>query len=133
MNSPKGISLSINTIVIITLGVVVLVVVFGFFFGGFSKVGKGISGIGKEGVEEIEGLDIKASCHGENKMTDDACEICAKANHDDCSECPLCEESGTSCVKRGNAKCEDINKLDNAKSICNSYVKAKGCWWGYAQ
>ena len=56
----KGLSIGINMIVIISIALIVLLVVTGYFLGGFKKTGEGMKGVGKgaetkAGEQDVEG------------------------------------------------------------------------------
>ena len=79
MKNRKGISLSITAIVTITIGVVVLLVVLGYFIGGFGKTGSGVTEVaegadtGTDWSEKVEGaMDIFSKECEEDADCDDA-------------------------------------------------------------
>ena len=54
----KGISIGINVIVIMAIALIALLVILGFFLGGFGTTGGAISGVAGEGVTTANSTDI---------------------------------------------------------------------------
>ena len=48
----KGVSLAIETVVVLIIVFIVLVIVVGFFLGGFQAIGSGILNIGQDATNE---------------------------------------------------------------------------------
>ena len=130
----KGLELAINTVTIMALVLIVLIVVAGFFLGGFGKAGGGvskyISGAEKEVPAELDipsYKEVGGTCTGTVSAVD--CSSCTSVGT---VSGPKCGTSATSncrkyCDYVATNTCgpKDCSTWDNDKDGCT----AAGCTW----
>ena len=64
----KGLSIGINMIVIISVALIVLLVVVGYFFGGFETTGEGMTSVGEGAEAKVSEQDPEEKMEGVRKM-----------------------------------------------------------------
>ena len=60
----KGVELAIGTLVIISIAVLVVFVLVGYFLGAFGRSGGALSQIIGQGVKGVSGINLEQSCQG---------------------------------------------------------------------
>ena len=118
----KGVELAIGTLVIISIAVLVVFVLVGYFLGAFGRSGGALSQIIGQGEKGAGGLNVELRCLGNSRMTDKDCAAIG-------GDSSLCSGSGVDATAKAKAQCSDITDANE----CSDFKKAKGCYWGVTQ
>ena len=103
MENRKGISLSITAIVVIAVGVVVLLVVLGFFVGGFGRTGGAMRDVTAE-AETTGGGEVTSGIGNIFRIWGNTVGEACPGGDDDCGSGMICHNS--KCLKVQGQKCK---------------------------
>ena len=83
LKNKRGLELAIGTVAVIAMGLLVIIVVIGFFLGGFGRAGGGIAQISEQGESGASNLTLKFMCLATSSGDADECGLLRNATECD--------------------------------------------------